>query len=135
MDQTNQDAKRTYPQSTPTLTSCSTNNLGVIIKDNTKEGYSTAQQGDSIQLGHNNMNGPRVMKEQSPTLTQECNRIGTISDEYIIRKLTPVECERLQGFPKIEKEVEVWWSDQVKKDVLNVMEKWLKNQNNGQRLS
>ena len=55
-------------------------------------------------------------------------------DNYVIksrnraRKLTPVECERLQAFPTVTNEVEIWLSDQVRKDVQSVVELWHKNQ-------
>ena len=41
----------------------------------------------------------KTLRDESPTLTQpEHNGIG-LFDGYRIRRLTPIECERLQGFP------------------------------------
>ena len=50
--------------------------------------------------------GLRIRKNGiTPTITQHCSRDGisngvkVIEPNYRIRRLTPIECERLQGFP------------------------------------
>ena len=119
---------RVQKQSVPTLNTGDSCGAGVLlIGDNTSKGFHPAKEGDAIQLGQDSMRGPRVMKKASPTLTTGCNQLGVV-DNFMVRRLTPLECERLQGFPKIKKEIEIWWSDQVRNDVLSAMEKWHKNQ-------
>ena len=51
-----------------------------------------------IMLGHSKQNGRKVNTDYSFTLTTRKEQI--ISDGYRIRSLTPLECERLQGFPE-----------------------------------
>ena len=75
-------------------------NCGWIpIINNTKKGYLEARLGDGIsfeQLNSKTRRG-RVIPNLSPTL--QCNDLrGTIDTEYRIRRLTPKECFRLQGF-------------------------------------
>ena len=97
------------------------------IKTNTKQGYEIAEEGDSIN--YSNLNSEtrrgRVGKGVAQTLDTGCTQgvIGdfrydegfrwrqnnisptlTLNDQtYLktprIRRLTPIECERLQGFP------------------------------------
>ncbi len=79
----------------PTLTLKSSE---IFLKSNTKTGYEIANRGDSINLafpGSITKRG-RVGKKQSQTLDTACN-MGVYTDK--IRRLTPIECERLQGFP------------------------------------
>ena len=38
-------------------------------------------------------------RQESPTLTDPCHNSIRISVNSKIRRLTPTECERLQGFP------------------------------------
>jgi DNA (cytosine-5)-methyltransferase 1 len=70
----------------------------ILIRNNTKKGYAEARDGDALQLAQTGQNGPRVMRQKIPTMTNG-NNIGVITNQYHIRRLTPVECERLQGFP------------------------------------
>ena len=48
----------------------------------------------------------QVLEEQSPTLTARDYKsphvVNETEPEYIVRRLTPTECARLQGFPD-------WW--------------------------
>jgi DNA (cytosine-5)-methyltransferase 1 len=71
----------------------------IKIKNGTKKGYDIAQEGDSIN--YSNLNSEtrrgRVGKGVAQTLDTACSQ-GTIADSKI-RRLTPLECERLQGFP------------------------------------
>ncbi len=69
------------------------------VKNGTKKGYDEAYIGDGINLAFplsKNRRG-RVGKKVSQTLDTHCN-MGTI-ENYRIRRLTPLECFRLQGFP------------------------------------
>ena len=69
------------------------------VRNGTKIGYDEAIPGDGINLAYPNSNTRRgrVGKGCSQTLDTACN-MGTI-DGYRIRRLTPLECFRLQGFP------------------------------------
>ncbi|HIS82048.1 TPA: DNA (cytosine-5-)-methyltransferase [Candidatus Scatenecus faecavium] len=71
----------------------------VRVRNGTKKGYDNATLGDGINLAYlsSKKRRGRVGKGCSQTLDTNCN-IGTI-DEYRIRRLTPLECFRLQGFP------------------------------------
>lgn len=68
---------------------------------NTKLGYAEALEGDGINLAFPNSKTRRgrVIKGASPTLQANgAGSIGTL-EKMRIRRLTPTECERLQGFP------------------------------------
>ena len=74
-------------------------NHGVMIKEATAKGYAEAHEGDSINLaapGSKTRRG-RVGKGIANTLDTSCAQ--GVLDGYRIRKLTPHECFRLQGFP------------------------------------
>ena len=79
----------------PTLTLKSNE---ILLKSATKDGYEIANPGDAINLSNPNSKTRRgrVGKKQSQTLDTACN-MGVYTDK--IRRLTPIECERLQGFP------------------------------------
>ena len=72
--------------------------VGVPIKCATKTGYQMAQVGDSIDLSYATVNSRRgrVGKEIAHTLTTK-DRHGVLC-EGRIRRLTPRECLRLQGW-------------------------------------
>ena len=73
--------------------------LSVTIKEATAKGYAEAHKGDSINLavpGSKTRRG-RVGKGIANTLDTSCAQ--GVLDGYRIRKLTPRECFRLQGFP------------------------------------
>lgn len=75
-------------------------NLGAFkVRNGTKKGYDEAVPGDGINLAfpHSKTRRGRVGKGCSQTLDTNCN-MGTI-DGCRIRRLTPLECFRLQGFP------------------------------------
>ena len=69
------------------------------VRNGTKKGYDEAQLGDGINLAypHSKTRRGRVGRKVSQTLDTNCN-MGTI-DGFRIRRLTPLECFRLQGFP------------------------------------
>lgn len=75
----------------------------VLVKSATMGGYEKATIGDSINLAFPNSTTRRgrVGKEVAQTLDRSCNQGVFIQDgeEYVIRKLTPKECMRLQGVP------------------------------------
>jgi DNA (cytosine-5)-methyltransferase 1 len=71
---------------------------GLKVKSATKEGYEIAQEGDSINFKNPNSETRRggVGKQISQTI-QTNNEVGVYADR--IRRLTPLECWRLQDFP------------------------------------
>ena len=85
----------------PTLTSNGYHENNILrIKEATTQGYPEAEVGDSVNLSHPNSKTRRgrVGKQVANTLlTGERQRV--IEPDFRIRKLTPRECWRLQGFP------------------------------------
>jgi DNA (cytosine-5)-methyltransferase 1 len=81
----------------PTLTEPHHNTLRVVSA--TKKGYSEAEAGDGIRLEYPQSKTARgrVIKGNSNTLKSGTE--GVLTTDMKIRKLTPIECERLQGFP------------------------------------
>ena len=98
-------------ESTNTIT---VDNHTILVKEATVKGYSEACLGDSINLEYpdSKTRRGRVGKKVAQTLTTSCNQGVIISvedtqvvipentkEKYRVRKLTPKECWRLQGFP------------------------------------
>ncbi|RSI80001.1 Modification methylase HhaI [Streptococcus mitis] len=72
----------------------------IRVKEATKQGYQEAEIGDSVNLSHPNSKTRRgrVGKQIANTLlTGESQDV--VEPDFRIRKLTPRECWRLQGFP------------------------------------
>lgn len=72
----------------------------IRIKEATKKGYAEATIGDSVNISHPNSKTRRgrVGKQIANTLLtgeEQC----VVMNDFRIRKLTPKECWRLQGFP------------------------------------
>jgi DNA (cytosine-5)-methyltransferase 1 len=85
----------------PTLTSNSYHENNVLkITEATKQGYAEAEIGDSVNLSHPNSKTRRgrVGKQIANTLLTGESQ-GVVEPDFRIRKLTPRECWRLQGFP------------------------------------
>ena len=99
-----------------TLTTQDRHGVGIKIKEATKAGYKTAYPGDSVNLdvpGSKTRRG-RVGRDTAQTLDTSCNQGVVVgikgggavyavwSEKYncylAIRKLTPKECFRLQGW-------------------------------------
>ena len=72
----------------------------IRVKEATKKGYATAEIGDSVNLSHPNSKTRRgrVGKQIANTLLTGESQ-GVVEPDVRIRKLTPRECWRLQGFP------------------------------------
>lgn len=70
------------------------------IRTNVKKGYDEAVDGDGVRLCHPTSKTARgrVHKEEIGALSSNTDW-GTVDKDYRIRRLTPKECERLQGFP------------------------------------
>jgi DNA (cytosine-5)-methyltransferase 1 len=93
-----QNERRFKEDGEPMFTLTAQDRHGVMIKEATKQGYAIAQEGDSINLEQPNSKTRRgrVGKGIANTLTTSCNQ-GTM-DGLRIRRLTPKECWRLQGW-------------------------------------
>ena len=121
-----QNGRRYKTDGEPMFTLTAQDRHGVIIgeKDNTvkiknctKKGYQEAKPGDGINLAYpeSKTRRGRVGDRVSNTITASGN-MGTLDwngKEYRIRRLTPKECWRLQGFPDwaYEKAKEIGTSD------------------------
>lgn len=70
----------------------------IKISEATKKGYTEAKEGQFVDLAYLNSKTRRgrVGDKAKNFMTQ--NTCGVVQD-FTIRKLTPIECERLQGFP------------------------------------
>ena len=85
----------------PTLTRNSYHENNVLkITEATSQGYAEADVGDSVNLSHPNSKTRRgrVGKKIANTLLAGESQ-GVVEPDFRIRKLTPRECWRLQGFP------------------------------------
>jgi DNA (cytosine-5)-methyltransferase 1 len=76
---------------------------GLPIREATKQGYTIAQEGDSVnyKFPDSKTRRGRVGRQMSQTLETDI-KVGVVVADHIryrIRKLTPLECFRLQGFP------------------------------------
>lgn len=76
--------------------------IAIKIKEATKQGYAIAEQGDSVNISHPNSKTRRgrVGKQIANTLLTGEEQ-AVVTDKNRIRKLTPRECWRLQGFPDL----------------------------------
>lgn len=83
----------------PTLTVGKGEGAKILIRENTKKGYVEACEGDGIRLDHigGTTGRGRVQKQICNTLTTG-SHAGVIDKGFRIRKLTPKECWRLQGW-------------------------------------
>ncbi|WP_373110443.1 DNA cytosine methyltransferase [Streptococcus anginosus] len=72
----------------------------IKVREATAQGYAEAEIGDSVNLSHPNSKTRRgrVGKGQANTLLTGESQ-GVVTPDFRIRKLTPRECWRLQGFP------------------------------------
>lgn len=72
----------------------------IRVKEATSQGYAEAEIGDSVNLSHPNSKTRRgrVGKQIANTLLTGESQ-GVVEPGFRIRKLTPRECWRLQGFP------------------------------------
>ena len=72
----------------------------IRVREATKQGYAEASVGDSVNLSHPNSKTRRgrVGEGIANTLVTGDSQ-GVVTSNFRIRKLTPRECWRLQGFP------------------------------------
>lgn len=72
----------------------------IAIREATKQGYAVAEQGDSVNVSYptSKTRRGRVGKKVAQTLQAGEVNQGVVMNDIRIRKLTPLECWRLQGF-------------------------------------
>ncbi len=137
----NPQAGRIYDSEgiSPTMDTCGGGNRmpKIMIKNNTKQGYLDAYEGDSVYTNTSTKRGT-VQKDMIQTLTTFQDKGVVVKDEknnnLRIRKLTPKECWRLMGFDDedFEKASKVNSNTQLYKQagnsiVVNVLEAIFKN--------
>lgn len=95
-----QNGRRFKENGEPMFTLTTQDRHGVLIKEANKQGYSVASVGDSVNISRPNSKTRRgrVGKNIANTLLTTDEQ-GVVLSDYKIRKLTPKECWRLQGFP------------------------------------
>ncbi|PGW52278.1 DNA (cytosine-5-)-methyltransferase [Bacillus thuringiensis] len=97
-----QNGRRFKEPGEPMFTLTAQDRHGVLIREATRKGYAEAEIGDSINYSvpNSKTRRGRVGKGVAQTLDTACNQ-ATIENKppYRIRRLTPRECWRLQGFP------------------------------------
>ena len=95
-----QNGRRFKNDGEPMFTLTSQDKHGIMIREATAQGYAEAEIGDSVNLAHPNSKTRRgrVGKGQANTLLTGESQ-GVVTPDFRIRKLTPRECWRLQGFP------------------------------------
>lgn len=75
--------------------------MSIRVKNATKQGYAIVHEGGVVDLSFpdSQTRRGRVIEdgEISPTLDTGCE-VGVVEEEARIRKLTPKECFRLQGW-------------------------------------
>ena len=73
----------------------------IKLRESTKKGYKEAKIGDGVELSRMGCTHRRGVShtDQTGALNCDAGSWGTVERDFRIRKLTPRECERLQGFP------------------------------------
>lgn len=71
----------------------------VMIPEATKKGYAEATPGQAINLSAPNSKTRRGRVSDIAPTVDTGMQLHTLTEDVRIRRLTPVECERLQGFP------------------------------------
>ncbi|MCQ6529938.1 DNA cytosine methyltransferase [Bacillus mycoides] len=71
----------------------------ICIKETTKRGFAEAEFGDSVNFSvpNSKTRRGRVEKKIAHTLDTACNQ-AVLTEDFRIRRLTPKETWRLQGF-------------------------------------
>ena len=95
-----QNGRRFKTNGEPMFTLTGQDRHGILVKEATSRGYTEAEIGDSVNLSHPNSKTRRgrVGKQIANTLLTGESQ-GVVESDFRIRKLTPRECWKLQGFP------------------------------------
>jgi len=94
-----QNGRRFKENGEPAFTLSCQDNHGVMIATNTKKGYDVMTKEDSLNFSvpNSKTRRGRVGKGVAQTLDTQCNQ--GVLEKTVIRRLTEIGCERLQGFP------------------------------------
>lgn len=75
----------------------------IVVREPTRRGWSIAMPGDTVNLSvaNSETRRGRVGRRTASTLDTGCNQAVVVEspDGISLRRLTPIECERLQGWP------------------------------------
>lgn len=76
---------------------------GIIIRENTRKGYTVAEDGDGIYIDRPHEKRGVVQKSMIQTLKTSCSDVAVVSKSlktgtFYVRLLTPLESWRLMGF-------------------------------------
>ena len=95
-----QNGRRFKEDGEPMFTLTSQDRHGIAVREATKQGYAIAEQGDSVNVSYpsSKTRRGRVGKQVAQTLQAGEVNQGVVMNDIRIRKLTALECWRLQGF-------------------------------------
>lgn len=95
-----QNGRRFKKDGEPMFTLTSQDKHGIAVREANKKGYTIAEKGDSVNTSYpsSKTRRGRVGKEVAQTLQASYMDQGVVMKDIRIRKLTPLECWRLQGF-------------------------------------
>ena len=94
-----QNGRRMKEDGEPMFTFNAQDQHGVMVREATKKGYAEAKVGDSINLSVPNSKTRRGRVGKGEAQTLDTGMQQYTIDKTAIRRLTPIECMRLQGFP------------------------------------
>lgn len=94
-----QNGRRFKEDGEPSFTLTAQDRHGVMIPEATKQGYAVAKEGDSINLSCIDSKTRRGRVGVGVAQTLDTGMQQHTLQGGRIRRLTPIECERLQGFP------------------------------------
>ena len=94
-----QNGRRIKDNNEPMFTLTGQDRHGVMVKEATSKGYAVAQEGDSINFCNPNSKTRRGRVGKGIAQTLDTGMEQATIQQTNIRRLTPIECERLQGFP------------------------------------
>jgi len=72
---------------------------GIMITEATQKGYTIAEEGDGVNLQYPDSETRRGLVIKGTAHTLMAASVNSVVHKSNIRQLTPMECERLQGFP------------------------------------
>lgn len=94
-----QNGRRFKEDGEPMFTLTSQDRHGIMIKEATSKGFAEAKEGDSVNLQYPDSETRRGRVGVGVANTLQCNDgQGVVTESLKIRKLTPKECFRLQGW-------------------------------------
>lgn len=94
-----QNGRRFKEDGEPAFTVNTIDRHGVMVREANKQGFAVAEPGDSISLRHPSSKTRRGRVGKGIAGTLDTGEPQAVLTDMAIRRLTPIECERLQGFP------------------------------------